>query len=707
MHDHDTEVSPEKLDTVVNDKKVRRAMTKACHFWFFHIYFSHYIKYKTAQFHRELFELTEDTSIKNLVIEAFRGSGKTTIMGTSYAIWSILGVQQKKFVLIIAKTESQAKQYLANIKLELENNKLLRSDLGPFEEPTDEWRAVSIVLPRYGARIMVASIENSIRGIKHGAHRPDLIICDDLEDLDIVKTDEGRKKIFNWLTGDIIPLGDKNTRLIVIGTKLHNDSIIMKLKKEILEERMEGATRAYPFLDKDGNALWHDKYPTYADIQTLRKSVPSLQAWEREYMLNIVSEDTQLVRPEWIQYYDILPPNDQLRYSALGVDPAIGKNSDNDSTAIVSGKIYGRKRGMKMYVLPNAINEKMDFTETIAKVKSLSANLSNGSAMHMWVESVAYQKAIVDQLRSDGYPAKEWKTGGTDKRARLSLVSSHIQSGTVLFPRYGAEKLITQLTGFGTETHDDLCDALGILVLSVIEQESRVIKGHIELFSEQMLSNSYSEKIPFVGDKRLGVILADRYRSYSTIVLRAENVAEVLYHEMTDDPTTLARKVVELAKQYDVPISDQSIFVDKAGRGLELCRLISQYARGQFIIGKYENRQRYGIDLTEPYSYNDGQYDDLYGAGYAKLAKWMRNGGKLVRRPVFDDLLHMVYTDHNGKMKIVDKDTLFEQGIDPSIPDAISITNAKDKRVIVRPSDDDVYGDPDYVDSAQFPDIGI
>jgi hypothetical protein len=85
----------------------------------------------------------------------------------------------------------------------------------------------------------------------------------------------------------------------------------------------------------------------------------------------------------------------------------------------------------------------------------------------------------------------------------------------------------------------------------------------------------------------------------------------------------------------------------------------------------------------------------------------MRNGGKLVKRPLFDDLLHMVYTDHNGKMKMVDKDTLFEQGIDPSIPDAISITTAKDKGVIVRPSDDDVYSDPDYEEPPQYSDIGI
>lgn len=703
MHDHDIEYGQEKLDAVIQDKKVRRAMTKACHFWFFHIYFQHYIKYKTAKFHKELFELTE-ANHKNMVIEAFRGSGKTTIMGTSYAIWSILGVQQKKFVLLIAKTESQAKQYLANIKMELEANRLLRSDLGPFEEPTDEWRAVSIVLPKYGARVMVASVENSIRGIKHGAHRPDLIICDDLEDLDVVRSDESRKKMFDWLTSDIIPLGDIGTRMIVIGTKLHNDSIIMKLKKAILEGRMEGITKAYPFLDSDGKPLWPEKYQTQAEIETLQKSLPSPQAWQREYMLQIISSDDQVVRSEWIQKYKDLPSEMNFRYSATGVDPAISEKQDADYTAIVSGRIYGRKNNLKIYILPNPVNERMDFPKTLGKIRSI---LRTVGTTHLFVEGVAYQKSLVDQLKAEGLPAKEWRPQGSDKRARLSLVSSLIQSGRVLFPENGAEKLINQITDFGTESHDDLSDAFCILVLSVLEQESKVIKDHIELFTEQMLNGSYHEPIPLTGEKRLGVVLADKYRSHSTIVLKAENAAEVVYHEMTSEPAIVARKTIELAKKHDVPISDQNIFVDKAGRGLEVCRLIAQNAIGQFNVGKYANRQRYGIDLNEPYSYNDGQYENLYAAGYAKLAKWMRNGGKLLGRPTFDTLLYMFYTEKNGKMRMIEKDVLADQGIDPSIPDALALTITKDKRVIVRPKNDDEYSDPDYGELAQFPDIGI
>ena len=116
--------------------------------------------------------MTEDESIKLAVIVAFRGSAKSTIVTMSYALWSILGIQQKKFVLILSKTQSQAKTHFTNLKRELESNELLRADLGPFKEESDEWGSFTIVIPKYNARITAASSEQSIRGIRHGESPP-------------------------------------------------------------------------------------------------------------------------------------------------------------------------------------------------------------------------------------------------------------------------------------------------------------------------------------------------------------------------------------------------------------------------------------------------------------------------------------------------------------------------------------------------------
>lgn len=186
----------ELIDLMLRDAKVRRAVTRESHDWFFHLYFTHYIEYETASFQREIIHLTEDESKRMIAITAFRGSAKSTLITLSYVLWSVLGRQQKKFVVILGRTQAQANQYLKNLKDEIMRNELLRGDLGPFEEQEDEWKANSIVLPRHGVRISAASMESSIRGVRHGQHRPDLVICDDLEDISSVQTKENREKTY-------------------------------------------------------------------------------------------------------------------------------------------------------------------------------------------------------------------------------------------------------------------------------------------------------------------------------------------------------------------------------------------------------------------------------------------------------------------------------------------------------------------------------
>lgn len=227
----------EIIETLVKDQQVRKNVVKESHMTFFHLYFNEYVKYETADFQKEMFEITENEDLKLAIIVAFRGSGKSTIMTMSYPIWSILGTQQKKCVVILSQTQQQAKTHLTNIKRELESNDLLRSDLGPFKEQSDEWGSTGLFFPKFGAKISTASSEQSIRGIRNGAYRPDLIICDDVEDLTSTKTKEGRDRTYDWFTGEIAPLGDRNTKIIMVGNLLHEDSLLMRLKENIEKQK--------------------------------------------------------------------------------------------------------------------------------------------------------------------------------------------------------------------------------------------------------------------------------------------------------------------------------------------------------------------------------------------------------------------------------------------------------------------------------------
>ena len=123
------------IEKMIRDKNFRLAMVRESLFWFTHFYFGGtYVKYPTVDFQREIFQLLEDAEYQNIVITAFRGSAKSTIVTMAYVIWSILGKQQKKFPIILGSTQAKAQTHLLAIKHEFEQNELLRADLGPFRE---------------------------------------------------------------------------------------------------------------------------------------------------------------------------------------------------------------------------------------------------------------------------------------------------------------------------------------------------------------------------------------------------------------------------------------------------------------------------------------------------------------------------------------------------------------------------------------------
>ncbi|MDO8466587.1 MAG: phage terminase large subunit [bacterium] len=454
----------EIIQRMINDPNFRLELVRDSHYWFMHFYFPHYVTYPTADFQKEIFQLTE-SSDRTVVITAFRGSAKSTICTLSYAIWAILGKQGKKFVIMTSQTQRQARQHLMNLKRELESNPLLLRDLGPFHEEQDEWGGYSLVITKYGARITAASSEQSIRGLRHMNYRPDLIIADDIEDLQSTRTKEARDKTYDWLLGDVIPAGDQNTKLIIVGNLLHEDSVMMRLKSSIEEGKIDGVFRAYPIIGEGNKILWPGKYPTLEAVENEKRKTGNESAWNREYLLRIVSDSERVVHPEWIQHYKELPDKDHLRYTATGVDLAISLKETADRTAMVSANIYGYGEDLKIYILPNPINERLTFPQTVDRIKLLSKVLGEGAQSHMYIEEVSYQRSLIEQLNREGYHAEGVKLHGQDKRSRLALTTAMIQNGQIVFPEKGAEDLIQQLTGFGVERFDDLADAFSLLVL--------------------------------------------------------------------------------------------------------------------------------------------------------------------------------------------------------------------------------------------------
>ena len=479
--------STEKMfEKILGDKVLRKEIVQKRLEYFFPIYFHKYIEYETAPFQKEIFNILEDEKIKLAVIVAFRGSAKSTIITTAYVLWSILGVQQRKFIVICGQTEQKARVYLMNIKKELLENDMLKKDLGPFEEEKNSLgNATALIIKRMNVKILISSVEQSIRGMRHGEHRPDLIILDDIEDTSSVKTKEGRDKTFNWLTNEVIPAGNKRTRIIAVGNLLHEDSVLKRLKEKIESKEtkhLKGVYREYPIVDEQGNSLWLGKYPTPEDVEAEREKTMNDISWYREYLLKIISTTEQVVHPEWIQSYNKMP-RVGLRSIAIGIDLAVSEKESADYTAMVVGHVYGHGKNMEIYIQPNPLNQRIAFPIQTELIKALVATQKQiHHRVKLYIENVGYQQALVQLFESKKYDVEGVPTGRSDKGARLRLTTPFIKDTHVLFPETGCEELIEQLIGFGKEKHDDLADAFAILVLKVIESNTSV--GSVGLYGE-------------------------------------------------------------------------------------------------------------------------------------------------------------------------------------------------------------------------------
>jgi len=453
----------------MGDPQVRRALMKKSLLLFTCAYFNHYITYALSRFHKELIGLLENLAVRYLGVMAFRNSGKSTFMTTIYPIWAIMGEHQKKHVLIISKTDRQAKLHLQSIRTELEHNALLKQDLGPFKED-GSWGIEGLVLEKYGARIACYSIEQSVRGVRHGAHRPDLIILDDFEDGESVKTIEARDKTYAWVNNEILQSGTRDTRVLYAGNYLHDDCYLMRLKAKLESNPSQGKFLWVPLVYPDGSCSWPECFKTKQEIEEFRLQMDD-RTWQTEYLLRSVPEKDQIIKETDIHYYDNAPylNNSKTQLFALGVDPAYALGPKNDYTGMVAGALVGYGKDAKLYILPGVVIKRMLNNELIAEIRKIVKGFPAFKRSKVYIEGSHGELGWASMLKTESIDA-DAIAATIGKRNRLELYSHLISRGTILFPRTGAENLIKQLVYFKGAEHEDAADAYSLMVQCVAEK---------------------------------------------------------------------------------------------------------------------------------------------------------------------------------------------------------------------------------------------
>lgn len=459
--------------SIIEDQEIRQGVTRENFLAFWSIYYAPNLpnQYGLADFQKEIIAILQNYDNKFFVLEGFRGCSKTSIATIAYTVWSIVGIQQVKSVLIICQTQEQAKQCLANIKSFIQKEPL-RSDMGPFQVPEGEWRSNAVDIPKYKARIVVASLDQPIRGMLHDVSRPQVVICDDLENARTARSSELRLKLHETFASDIIPIGDVGSRFIVIGTRFHEDSLIMRLKNQIESGKRYGIFKSYPIIERDDKILWPGKFPNMEAVLAEKRKVGNNRIWRREYLLELVPDGEEVVKKEWVHYYDRMPSFESEDYvgTFLAIDPAIKPGKHSAKTAMVGASVFGNDDKRRIYIHREYVNEKLSFNETKNKAKTLARTIANGRPVKLIIEDVAYQYSLIEDLKKGGMDVEGFSVGGMDKESRLVSATGPMENEQVLFPLPpSCQEIVDQILNFKSSDYKDLADAFSMLIRKCIE----------------------------------------------------------------------------------------------------------------------------------------------------------------------------------------------------------------------------------------------
>lgn len=475
-------------------------------------YFPHYGKAEPSELHSYLYkrlpQIVNSPGGQRDALAAPRGEAKSTKISMSFVLWTVVtGI--KWYPVIIMDAFEQAAEMLEAIKAELEANPRLLSD---FPEATGQgkvWRA-GVIVTKNGRKIEAFGSAKKIRGRRHGAHRPDLAVMDDIENDENVTTPAQRDKLQRFVTASVLNLGppDDSMDAILVGTVLHYDSVLARfLRNPLWNRKVFKAIIQWP----DNMVLWDQ-------FEELLLSAETPQEGESAAMTFYEQNRTDMDRGAKVSWPALRPLVKLMLRRAREGHPAFDSEQQNDPTAgddapfansirfwvnrIAEWVFYGAcdpSLGLKGNSRdPSAIavggyqrtTGILDVVEAKIKKRTPDRIISDIIEMQreycciVWgIETVQFQeflRQILVQRSSEAQvpvPARGLKPI-SDKLLRIESIQPHMHNGLIRL-HSSQQTLIDQFRHFPKADHDDGPDVVQMLwMLAVTGGLAAAVQGN-------------------------------------------------------------------------------------------------------------------------------------------------------------------------------------------------------------------------------------
>jgi len=446
---------------------------------------------KTPECHLEWWDLCCSPA-KYVALAAPRGHAKSTAITLTYSLAELL-FRSSQFAVVISDTETQAAMFLGAIKQELQENENI---IELFGIKKDEQGKVKFFKDTesdficefddgHKFRVIAKGSEQKIRGFLWDGMRPDLIVCDDLENDEIVMNKDRREKFKRWFYGAVLPCLSSRGKVRYVGTILHMDSLLENLMpkendRQTFEEglvtystkRVLWKARKYKAHNEDFSLiLWPEKH-TAQGLKEIKqdyteRGIPDV--YSQEY-LNIPLDEANT----YFKKNDFLAmkkeDHDKKFNYYMTVDLAISDKSRADYSVFLIG---GVDENNYLHII-NVVRDRLDGREIVDTLLALQKVYQFQA---IGIEEMMISKSIGPFLREEMIKSNNFlniiplKPHKTDKQMRARSMQARMRAGGVKFDKQadwymGFED---ELMKFPRAKHDDQVDALAYLGLMIDE----------------------------------------------------------------------------------------------------------------------------------------------------------------------------------------------------------------------------------------------
>lgn len=420
----------------------------------------------TPPFHRTGWELYCSPH-PQVSLVAPRDHAKSTAFTFDYILAESL-FRVSDYIILIGATEDKSAEQLSNIAEELATNEDLREEFGVKEfESYTKTDIIVVMDDGHRFRVLARGAEQKIRGAMWKGKRPNLIVCDDMEDDEQVENRDRRAKFRRWFFRAAKQALSRTGRIRVHGTILHEDSLLSRLQKnKTWKSLFFKAHRSFDdFEDRLWPAAWSEERLRARQQEFIEDGDSG--GYSQEFL-----NDPQDNANAYLRRQDLLPMDDEdrLRQKRIlaAADFAVSKADMANRTSFSVGGICTKNF---LHVLDCRVG-RWDPTEWIEEMFQIQTRYDPEK---FFVEDgviwKAVQTMVFNEMRKRGIwiniePIPSVK----DKATRGRTLQKRTRAGGVKFDKLadwwpGHEAELLRFTGTGQAVLDDQFDSDSLLAI--------------------------------------------------------------------------------------------------------------------------------------------------------------------------------------------------------------------------------------------------